>query len=57
MTECTPGLMDNNPYLPMPMVIKQITDEVDDRTIKSFDLDFKRPEDAQRFHYTSCQFC
>jgi sulfhydrogenase subunit gamma (sulfur reductase) len=57
MTECTPGLMDNNPYLPMPMVIKQITDEVDDRTIKSFDLVFKRPEDAQRFHYTSGQFC
>lgn len=57
MTEYAPGMMDSNPYLPMPMVIKQITDEVDDRTIKSFDLVFKRPEDAQQFHYTSGQFC
>ena len=57
MTERTPGLLGNNPYLPLPMVIKRITDEVDDRTIKSFDLIFKSPEDAQQFHYTSGQFC
>jgi sulfhydrogenase subunit gamma (sulfur reductase) len=57
MTERTPERLADNPYLPMPMVIKRITDEVDDRTIKSFDLVFKDPKDAKQFHYTSGQFC
>ncbi|MHB1355813.1 MAG: FAD/NAD(P)-binding protein [Anaerolineae bacterium] len=57
MTERTPEQLGNNPYLPMPMVIKRITDEVDDRSIKSFDLTFKNTEDAATFHYTSGQFC
>lgn len=46
-----------NPYLPMSMVIQRITDEVDDRTIKSFDLAFLREEDAQRFSHQPGQFC
>ena len=47
----------SNPYVPMSMIIERITDETDDRTIKSFDLVFANEEDAQRFHYTSGQFC
>ena len=46
-----------NPYLPMRMVIQRITDEVDDRTIKSFDLAFMDEEDARRFRYMPGQFC
>lgn len=55
--ECTCREPGANPYLPMSMVIERITDETDDRTIKSFDLAFVRPEDAARFHYTPGQFC
>ena len=57
MTECSCGRSGRNPYLPMPMRIERITDEVDDRTIKSFDLTFKHPEDATPFRYTPGQFC
>ncbi|MBC7316213.1 MAG: hypothetical protein H5T70_07325, partial [Chloroflexi bacterium] len=38
-----------NPYVPMSMVIRRIVDETDDRTIKSFDLAFARPEDERAF--------
>jgi len=55
--ECTCREPGANPYLPMSMVIERITDETDDRTIKSLDLAFVRPEDAARFHYTPGQFC
>ncbi len=55
--ECTCREPGANPYLPMSMVIERITDETDDRTIKSFDLAFVCPEDAARFHYTPGQFC
>ncbi|MHB9032425.1 MAG: FAD/NAD(P)-binding protein [Anaerolineae bacterium] len=57
MSDCTCGQTCRNPYLPMPVVIKQVTNEVDDRSIKSFDLAFKRDEDAEAFDYTSGQFC
>jgi len=46
-----------NPYLPMSMNIREIVDETDDRTIKSFDLVFVRPDDEAAFHYTPGQFC
>ncbi|NLD74962.1 MAG: hypothetical protein GX649_19865, partial [Chloroflexi bacterium] len=46
-----------NPYLPVSMRLVRVVDEVDDRSIKSFDLAFVRPEDAERFSYTPGQFC
>lgn len=46
-----------NPYVPMSMVLERIADEVDDRTIKSFDLTFTNPDDAAHFSYTPGQFC
>jgi len=55
--ECTCAQGTDNPYLPTSMVIQRIVDETDDRTIKSFDLAFVRPEDAANFHYTPGQFC
>jgi sulfhydrogenase subunit gamma (sulfur reductase) len=51
------GPAARNPYLPMSMNIRQIVDETDDRTIKSFDLVFAQPQDAASFHYTPGQFC
>jgi sulfhydrogenase subunit gamma (sulfur reductase) len=41
----------------MSMIVQRVTDEVDDRTIKSFDLAFAREEDARCFQYTPGQFC
>lgn len=46
-----------NPYLPMSMRLVRVVDEVDDRSIKSFDLAFEREKDAARFRYTPGQFC
>lgn len=46
-----------NPYLPLSMRLLRVVNEVDDRSIKSFDLAFARPEDAERFAYTPGQFC
>jgi len=57
MTECSCGKPCRNPYLPLPMRIERITDEVDDRTIKSFDLAFIRAEDAEQFNHIPGQFC
>ncbi len=54
---CTCGADSTNPYVPMPMVVRRIVDETDDRTIKSFDLGFVRDEDARRLTYTPGQFC
>ena len=47
----------SNPYVPMSMFIQQIVDEVDERTIKSFDLAFASSEDEASFSYTPGQFC
>ena len=55
--ECTCYYQASNPYLPMSMVIQRVTDEVDDRTIKSFDLGFVRDEDGAAFSHTPGQFC
>jgi len=54
---CTCNPSTQNPYLPISMVLQRVTDEVDDRTIKSFDLAFAREEDARCFKYTPGQFC
>ncbi|MCE5259951.1 MAG: FAD/NAD(P)-binding protein [Chloroflexi bacterium] len=57
MSERSCGQLCHNPYLPLPMLIMRIADEVDDRTIKSFDLAFKNVNDADQFTYTPGQFC
>ncbi len=59
MTETTPHptYQASNPYLPMSMVVQRIVDETDDRTIKSFDLAFAHPSDAEGFEYKPGQFC
>ncbi len=49
--------MNNNPYLPWPARIEEITTETDDYTIKSFKLVFLNKEDEQQFNYVSGQFC
>ena len=55
--ECTCGHYGANPYLPMSMTIKRVLDEVEDHTIKTFDLTFNCEQDAQRFDYEPGQFC
>lgn len=45
-----------NPYLPASMRILHIADEVEDRSIKSFDLAFAG-EEAARFAFMPGQFC
>ena len=46
-----------NPYLPMSMRLERVVDEVDDRSIKSFDLAFACAEEAACFRFTPGQFC
>jgi len=45
-----------NPYLPMPVVLKQTTFENDARDVKTFDLVFENPEHAKSFAFVSGQF-
>jgi NAD(P)H-flavin reductase len=47
----------SNPYVPMSMEILRITDEVDDRTIKSLDLRWVHAADRERFAHIPGQFC
>ena len=46
----------NNPYLPIPVTIKNITIENEARDIKTFDLVFNDKKDAGKFKYTCGQF-
>ena len=45
-----------NPYLPYPARIAEITVETGDRNIKTFRVTFLNPEDGERFHYRPGQF-
>lgn len=45
-----------NPYLPYPVRIEEITIETEDRNIKSFRVVFLNPEDEERFSYRPGQF-
>jgi len=49
-------MCSNNPYIPMPVEIVKIIDEVDTRDIKSFRLKFINPEDEASFRYLPGQF-
>ncbi|MBW1771114.1 MAG: heterodisulfide reductase subunit F, partial [Deltaproteobacteria bacterium] len=46
----------DNPYLPYPVRIEEITIETEDRNIKSFRVVFLNPEDEARFSYRPGQF-
>jgi sulfhydrogenase subunit gamma (sulfur reductase) len=45
-----------NPYVPFPMRIEEITVETEDENIKTFELAFLSKEEAERFVYTPGQF-
>ena len=45
-----------NPYLPYPVRIDEITNEWDDRNLKSFKFVFLNPEDEEKFAYKPGQF-
>ena len=48
--------MSNNPYIPMPVQIAKIMDEVDTHDIKTFRFTFLNKEDEQNFKYMPGQF-
>ncbi len=45
-----------NPYLPMPVRIKKVEIATEDKTLRTFELEFLNPEDAQNFKYLPGQF-
>ena len=45
-----------NPYLPYPVRIDEITNEWEDRNLKSFKFVFLNPEDEEKFAYKPGQF-
>jgi sulfhydrogenase subunit gamma (sulfur reductase) len=48
--------MSNNPYIPMPVQISKIINEVDTNDIKTFRFTFLNKEDEQNFKYLPGQF-
>ena len=46
----------DNPYIPIPVEVARIIDEVDTKDIKTFRFTFVNPEDEKRFAYTPGQF-
>ena len=48
--------MSNNPYIPMPVQISKIINEVDTNDIKTFQFTFQIKEDEQNFKYMTGQF-
>lgn len=50
------GKQMGNPYVPLPVTIKNITIENDSRDIKTFDLEFKDKNDSDKFKYVCGQF-
>ncbi|HON58396.1 MAG TPA: FAD/NAD(P)-binding protein [Smithella sp.] len=49
-------MSNNNPYIPMPVQIAKITNEVDTNDIKTFRLVFLNREDEEKFQYMPGQF-
>jgi sulfhydrogenase subunit gamma (sulfur reductase) len=47
---------EHNPYLPMPVRIARVTEDTEDRSIRSFLLEFMNEEDARGFAYLPGQF-
>jgi NAD(P)H-flavin reductase len=49
-------MMNNNPYIPMPVTITKVINEVDTNDIKTFRLTFQNKEDEKKFQYLPGQF-
>ena len=49
-------MSEQNPYIPIPVVIDKAVIETDDRLIKTFDLVFRDRGDEERFSYLPGQF-
>lgn len=49
-------MSSDNPYIPMPVEIMQVIDEVDTHDIKSFRFKFLNAEDEAKFQYLPGQF-
>jgi sulfhydrogenase subunit gamma (sulfur reductase) len=49
-------MSSNNPYIPMPVQIAKVIDEVDTHDIKTFRFTFLNKEDEQNFKYMPGQF-
>jgi sulfhydrogenase subunit gamma (sulfur reductase) len=49
-------MSNNNPYIPMPVQIAKVIDEVDTHDIKTFRFAFLNKEDEQNFKYMPGQF-
>ena len=49
-------MSNNNPYIPMPVQISKIVNEVDTNDIKTFRFTFLNKEDEQNFKYLPGQF-
>ena len=47
----------NNPYFPVPTVVKKALVETSDRMLRTLELRFLKDEDAQAFHFVPGQFC
>ncbi len=54
---CACGQYGANPYVPMSMEVLRVRDEVETRTIKTFDLGFADQADVDQFAYMPGQFC
>jgi len=50
-------ILADNPYLPLPVRIEQITIETEDKNLRTFKLIFLNKEDEGNFTYTPGQFC
>ncbi len=50
-------ILADNPYLPLPVRIEQITVETEDKNLRTFKLIFLNKEDKENFTYTPGQFC
>jgi sulfhydrogenase subunit gamma (sulfur reductase) len=47
----------NNPYLPIPMVVKRTQIETADRMLRTLELGFLREDDEKAFQFVPGQFC
>lgn len=47
----------DNPYLPIPVILKAVNFENDAKDLKTFDLAFEIAEDAEKFNFVCGQFC
>jgi sulfhydrogenase subunit gamma (sulfur reductase) len=49
-------MMKDNPYIPVPVTVTKVTNEVDTNDIKTFLLTFQNKEDEESFKYLPGQF-